>query len=119
MIRLRYLFIIFILFLCIKIQAQIYKDWNKHSITSIYEKIHLDSGTLDDDGEEIEFVLVPTKLDEGVYEIELGDKLGTNVYQILGTELFIKFQFNPFLYKWDKGVLEWNGYYSNSFYEAP
>ena len=28
------------------------------------------------------------------------------------------FRYNPYLYKWDEGILEWDGY-SGTFYKKP
>lgn len=98
--------------------GQSYTDWDEHDIVQIYEKIELEDETLNEDGEEIEFILSKTKLKQGDYEIEIGDKINSNIYQINGADLYLKFRFNPFLFKWDEGILEWNGY-SGIFYEQP
>ncbi|MFI3296652.1 MAG: hypothetical protein R3Y59_03370 [bacterium] len=114
-----------LIILCIILNATLspaenYNNWKKHTVVGVYEKVQLDRGTMDESGKEIDFILVPTSLNYGTYEIELGNKLGySNTYQINNTKIYIKFQINPFLYRWDKGVFKWNGKYSSYFYEEP
>ena len=89
----------------------------EHDVVAVYEKIDLDYGTLDDEGEDISFVLVKTNIEKGEYKIEIGYKINSYVYNVRGTDLYIKFRFNPYLYRYDEGVLVWSGYGSGTFYE--
>ena len=72
--------------------AQSLKDLDDYTVDKIYKKIEVDSGTLDDEGEEIEFILVETELDKGLYEIQLTEGPG-DTYEIKGTDIFITFNF--------------------------
>lgn len=72
--------------------GQSLEDLDDYSINKIYKKIDVDYGTLDDEGEEIEYILVETNLDSGKYEIELTDGPG-DTYEIKGTDLYLTFDF--------------------------
>lgn len=88
----------------------------EHDVVGVYEKVDLDYGTLDDEGEEISFVLVKTNLKNGMYSIEIGDKVNSTIYGVRGSNLYLKFRYSPYLYKFDEGVLNWS-YGSGTFYE--
>lgn len=88
-----------------------------HDVVNIYEKKELERGTLNEEGEEIEFVLVPTKLEAGKYDVEICDNVSPTVYNIRGTDLYVEFRFNPFLFRFDEGLLDW-GYGHGTFYET-
>lgn len=66
---------------------------DKYDVAQIYEGIELQSGSksIDTYGnvEDAKIVLVPTKLDEGKYSIEL-TKIDSNIYKIDGTSLYIE-----------------------------
>jgi len=81
------------------------------------EKIDLDSYTLDEDGEEIDEIYVPTKVEDGVYEVEVY-KISSKLYRIQGTNIYMYFRYSPYLYSYDEGVLEVS-YNSGTFYEEP
>lgn len=61
-----------------------------YTVDEFYEKIDLEYGTLDEDGDPIDFVFVKTNLDEGKYEIEITDGPG-DLYEIKGTNIFLTF----------------------------
>jgi hypothetical protein len=63
----------------------------QYDIDAIYKKVDLDSGTLDDDGEDIDHIFVQTELKEGKYEIEITDGPG-ELYEVKGTDLYLKFR---------------------------
>lgn len=88
-----------------------------HNVVNIYEKKELERGSLNEEGEEISFVLVPAKLKAGKYNVEIGDKVGSKVYNIRGTNLYVEFRFNPFLFRFDEGLLDW-GYGHGTFYKS-
>lgn len=66
---------------------------NSYDIAGIYEKTELKSGSkaIDsyNDVTDAKFVLIPTRVDTGKYEVEL-TKIDTNFYQIYGTSLVIE-----------------------------
>ena len=97
--------------------AQDYREWEEHDTKRFYQKIDLESYTLDDEGNEIDEVYVPTKLEDGVYEVTV-KKISSKLYQVQGTDLCILFQFNPFLFTHDDGILVVS-YGSGTFYEEP
>ncbi len=109
--------LLMLLFASILFSSFALRTQEEHDVVAIYEKIDLDYGTLDDDGEEISFILVKTKIDKGEYKVEIGDKLNSYVYNLRGTNLYIKFRYSPYLYKFDEGVLVWSGYGSGTFYK--
>lgn len=88
----------------------------EHDVVAVYEKIDLDYGTLDENGEEISFILVKTNLKNGMYSIEIGDKINSTIYGVRGSDLYLEFRYSPYLYRFDEGVLEWS-YGSGTFYE--
>jgi len=60
-------------------------------VQDIYAKVQLDSGTLDEEGDEIDHIYVESSLKPGRYEIEIADGPG-DLYEIKGTKYFLKFQ---------------------------
>ncbi len=64
---------------------------DEYNIDEIYEKVQLDGGTLDDEGDDIDFILVKTELKQGEYEIEITDGPG-DLYEVKGTDYFLKFR---------------------------
>lgn len=66
---------------------------NSYDIAGIYEQTELKSGSkaIDsyNDVTDAKFVLIPTRVDTGKYEVEL-TKIDTNFYQIYGTSLVIE-----------------------------
>jgi len=97
--------------------CQSYEDWEDHDVIRFYEKIDLEYNTLDEDGEEIDAIYVPTKIEDGTYKVEVY-KVSSKLYQIRGTNIYMYFRFSPFLYNFDEGVLEVS-YGSGTFYEEP
>ncbi|HZL11695.1 MAG TPA: hypothetical protein VFC65_17055 [Prolixibacteraceae bacterium] len=97
--------------------GQDYKEWDDHDVVRFYEKIDLDSYTLDDEGEEINEVYVPTKVEDGNYEVEVY-KISALLYRIQDTNIYMFFRYSPYLYSYDDGILEVS-YNSGTFYEKP
>lgn len=102
--------------------GQQYKEWEDHDVVKFYEKkeIILDYDSLDENGDdmydnEITYY-IPTKIKDGVYEIEVYDKVSSKLWKIKGTNTYMKFRYNPYLYKWDEGILE-VFYNSGTFYK--
>lgn len=73
--------------------AQNLDDLDSYDVEEFYKKVELENDTLDEDGEDIDFVFVKTEvnLDEGLYEIEVSDGPG-DLYEIKGTDLFVTFR---------------------------
>jgi hypothetical protein len=82
-------FILFLLFTSLSF-GQNLDDLDSYTVDEFYKKVELDSGTLDEDGNEIEFVYVKTELDNGDYKIDLTDGDG-DLYEVKDTNIFIKF----------------------------
>lgn len=93
------------------------QDVEKHDVIAVYERIDFDNETLDENGDEIQFVLVKKSLKEGQYKIEIGNRINSNIYEVRGTNIYLKFRFPPFLYTFDEGVLDWPRYGYGTFYE--
>ena len=64
-----------------------------YDVAQVYEAVELKSGSKSIDSygnvEDAKIVLVPTKLDEGKYSVEL-TKVDSNFYKIYGTDLYIE-----------------------------
>lgn len=99
------------------ISAQSFRNWEEHDVIRFYEKIELDSYTLDSEGEEIDEIFIPTKVEDGLYEVEVY-KVSSKLYQIRETNIYMYFRYSPYLYNYDEGVLEVS-YSSGTFYEKP
>lgn len=116
------LFIVSFVILSFNLFAQQYKEWDDHDVVRFYEKkeITLESNSLDEDGNDIYdrtiTYFVPTKVKDGIYEVEVSEKVSSNLWQIKGTNIYMYFRFNPFLFRFDEGVLEVS-YSSGTFYE--
>lgn len=89
-----------------------------YTVDTFYRKLELDDGTLDEDGSSIDFIFVKTDIEAGEYEIELTDGPG-DLYEIEGTELFIKFNsyFGYAGYRTDCILKVPGGYYSSTVYK--
>ena len=48
-------------------------DLDSYLVDEFYKKVELDYGTLDEDGDEIEYVYVKTEINKGDYKIDLTD----------------------------------------------
>lgn len=112
-----FLTIILLLVVSSTSNAQNYLEWQQHDVSRFYEKIDLDYNTLDDEGEEIDAIYVPTRIDAGLYEVEVY-KVSYKLYQIRGTNIYMYFRYSPYLYNYDEGVLSVS-YGSGTFYEKP
>jgi len=65
-------------------------DLDSYTVDEFYKKVELDYGTLDEDGDEIEYVYVKTEVDKGDYKIDLTDGDG-DLYEIKDTNLYVTF----------------------------
>lgn len=81
---------------------------SSYDIAGIYEKVELKSGTkvIDAMGNvsDASAVLVPTKVDEGKYEVEL-TRIDKDLYQICGTSLYIETKYCYEYATWDDAIL--------------
>lgn len=91
-------------------QDKLYKRWESHDIEAIYEKKELDYETYDENGDEISFILVKCDLESDNYEVEIGDKISSYIYEIKDSDLYLKFNYSTYLNSYDEGVLVWDGY---------
>lgn len=66
------------------------EDLDSYTVDEFYKKVELDDETLDEDGDEIEYIYIKTKVDKGDYKIELTDGDG-DLYEIKGTNLYVTF----------------------------
>lgn len=96
-----------------------YEKWEEHDVTGVY--IEISENEKDDYYSVEEYddrYFVSTKLKSGLYKVEMKDKVDSRFWGLAYSSLFIKFRFNPFLFKFDEGVLDWNGY-NGTFYKKP
>jgi len=109
---------IFLLILSFQLaNAQSYKEWDVHDVIRFYKKVDLEFNSLDSEGEDIDEVYVPTKVEDGTYKVEVY-KVSSKLYRITGTDVYMFFRYSPYLYSYDEGVLEVS-YSSGTFYEQP
>lgn len=62
---------------------------DSYTVEDFYKKVELDYGTLDEEGNSIDFIYVKTEIENGTYNIELEDVIG-DLYQIKNTSIFLK-----------------------------
>lgn len=106
-----------ILFICTAATTTSKAKMEEYSIDKTYRKVELDYGTLDEQGQSIDFIFIKEDLKAGRYEVEITD--GPNdLYEIKGTNYFIKFNsYYGYAGYGDKGILEISNYGSGSFYK--
>lgn len=94
------------------IYTQEYKNWSKHSYIRFFEKkkIIVPSGSLDNFGNTIysgEIIYFsPTYISDGIYEIAVGNKISSELYEISGSNIYMQFSIPPVLLYYQKGILE-------------
>ncbi len=93
-----------------------YKKWESHDVRALY--IEVDNQRDADLEEEDRFFQKYRRLAKGVYEVEVNEKVTSRLWKVRGTSYFMLFQYTPYLYRFDEGVLEWDGY-SGTFYKKP
>ena len=100
--------------------SQTYKNWEDEDVEEFYEKVQVKYGTLGEDGRKISFVLVPTTMKQGVYEVEIAD-YKNDMYEIKRTDYFVKFRgYYGYAGYGDEGVLVvGSSSYSSTFYKKP
>lgn len=81
---------------------------------SLEEARNYDSSAI----EENERFFVPKSIPSGIYEVEIGDKINNKMWKINFTNIFLKFNFNPWLWKWDEGIIDTFGG-RGTFYKKP
>lgn len=116
----RRIFTLLILLLTASGFSQSLEDLDSYDIEKVYKKVELDSETLDEDGDEIEFIFVETEFDvqRGKYEIELTDGPG-DLYEIIDTGYFVTFRsYYGYAGYRDECILEvTGGYYPGIIYK--
>lgn len=93
-----------------------YKQWEKHDVKGIYIEVQKESDY--DVEKDDRYFQKYRRLSSGVYEIEVTDKVSSKLWKIRGTSYYLLFRFPPYLYKFDEGVLEWDGF-EGTFYKKP
>ena len=83
-----FLLTLIISFTCFRANGQKYEE---HGVDEFYKKIELNDETLDESGKSIDFIFIKTEFELGKYEIEITDGPG-DLYEIKGTDMFIKFR---------------------------
>ncbi|MDQ1770220.1 hypothetical protein GQR60_14595 [Labilibaculum sp. A4] len=90
---------------------------DEYSIDDIYQKIDLDYGTLDEQGQSIDCIFTKSSLKAGRYEITISDGPG-DLYEINGTDYYLTFtSYYGYAGYGDEGIIEINAYGSGSFYK--
>lgn len=114
-----------ILLPCMQLRAEDleYKDWDHEDVVGIYEEISayeaFDYGydMKFEDGDNVRY-FSRVRIKSGVYEVEVKEKIDSKFWGIAYTSYFMKFRYNPYLYRYDEGILEWDGY-DGVFYKEP
>jgi hypothetical protein len=101
-------------------RSQYYTDWEEEDIDVFYIKKSVKSGTLSEDGQEISFILVPTDMKSGVYEVEIADH-DNDIYEIKYTDYYVKFRgYYGYAGYGEEGILVvGTSSWSSSFYKKP
>ena len=73
----------------INLQAQNLNELDNYEVDKFYKKIDLARETLDEGGRPISFVLEPTTISSGNYQIELTEGPG-DLYKVRGSNLYLK-----------------------------
>ena len=108
-------FLIFIFLISTITTAQSLDNLDDYDVDAFYKKKELDDDTLDEDGNEIEFIFVKTETDltNGKYEVKLADGPG-DLYEIKNTEFFVKLKgYYGYAGLSDNCILEITGSYFN------
>jgi len=98
-----------------------YKEWDSHEIKGLYvlcSKADADEEYEDSWNDKTVYFEKYRRLSSGVYEVEVSEKIDSKIWKIRGTNLYMFFRYNPFLFKWDEGILDWDGY-TGTFYKKP
>lgn len=100
-----------------------YTKWEKHDVKGLYKEVSAQEASQSWNVEVFEDGMtkryfIPVRQDRGTYEVEVYEKVDSKFWGIHYTSVYMLFRFTPFLYKWDGGVLEWNGY-DGVFYKKP
>jgi hypothetical protein len=69
--------------------GQNFEGLDEYTVNEVYQKVDLEYGTLDENGQLIDYIFVITEADPGIYEIDISDGPG-DLYQINGTDLYIE-----------------------------
>lgn len=69
--------------------SQNLSELDKFEVDKFYKKVELENGALDEDGRSIDFVLEPTTLSSGTYQIEITSGPG-NLYKVRDSNLYLK-----------------------------
>lgn len=100
-----------------------YTNWEHEDVVGIYTEISNMEAKRQgydesyDDGDVVRY-FTKVRLSEGKYEVEVSEKVDSKFWSIRGTAYFMKFRFNPYLYRFDEGILVWNGW-DGVFYKKP
>ena len=113
-----FLFMLFMLWFPLQLLAQEpeYKKWDNHDVKGVYIEVE------DEDDADIEengrYFQKYRRLSSDIYEVEVSEKVSSKLWKIKGTKFFMFFRYNPYLYKYDEGILDWGGY-DGTFYKKP
>ena len=107
------------LFLLLLILVPMYAMADSHVVKAVYIEIEPEDREYYSSYIEVDDrYFVKTKLESGLYEIEIGDKLDSKFYAIRYSKYFLEFRYTPYLYKFDEGILKIeNGYDAGKFIE--
>lgn len=100
-----------------------FHNWKDEDVRQFYAEF---SAYNDDDAEDKHYFY--KKVDDryfyeinlgfDAYEIEIEYKLESKFYKVKGSNVFLEFRFEPFLSRWDEGVLDCSGG-NGTFYKKP
>ncbi len=101
-------------------KAQDYIEWENEDVDEFYIKKSVKRGTLSQKGNKISFILEPTEMKPGVYEVEITDH-DNDIYEIKNTDYFVKFRgYYGYAGYGDEGILVvGSSSWSSTFYKKP
>lgn len=102
-----------------------YKNWSHEDVVALYVEISEDEAKRNGFDESYPSYskvryFQKCRLSSGLYEVEVYDRVDSHFWGIHYTspKMFMKFRYNPYLYNFDEGLLEWDGY-DGVFYKKP
>jgi len=108
---------LFFIFFSTNFYSQSYYEWDSYTVDEFYSRVDLDYGTLDQYGNQIDYIYVITSINAGTYEVEITEADG-DLYEIKGVDIYLSFvSYYGYAGYGDEGILEVSQYGSATFYK--
>ena len=104
-------------------QRNDFHNWEDEDVSKFYAEFQAYN---DDDAEDKHYFykkaddryFYEISLGYDTYEVEIEEKIESKFYKVKGSNVFLEFRFEPYLYRWDEGVLDCSGNHG-TFYKKP